>query len=105
MNTSSLPLIERASLRTHVYGHLLRAIITGDLAPGSRVRDQDLAEQLGVSRTPVREALQRLEDEGLVETRRGSLTRIMPLGNVTQITEQERAVLAAWVKAGAKMEP
>ena len=32
------------------------------------------------------------------------VTRIMPLGNVTQITEQERAVLAAWVKAGAKME-
>jgi uncharacterized membrane protein len=33
------------------------------------------------------------------------VTRIMPLGNVTNITEQERAVLAAWVKAGAKMEP
>jgi uncharacterized membrane protein len=32
------------------------------------------------------------------------VTRIMPLGNVTQITEQERAVIAAWVKAGAKME-
>jgi uncharacterized membrane protein len=32
------------------------------------------------------------------------VTRIMPLGNVTQITEQERAVLAAWVKSGAKME-
>ena len=33
------------------------------------------------------------------------VTRIMPLGNITQITEQERAVIAAWVKAGAKMEP
>ncbi len=32
-------------------------------------------------------------------------TRIMPLGNITQMTDQERAVLAAWVKAGAKMEP
>src|SRR6185437_6862102 len=52
---------------------------TGELEPGRRVRDQDIAEQLGVSRTPVREALQRLEDEGLVETRRGSLTRIMAL--------------------------
>lgn len=93
MNTSSLPLIERASLRTHVYGHLLRAIITGDLAPGSRVRDQDLAEQLGVSRTPVREALQRLEDEGLVETRRGSLTRIMPLD--TQTARDAFPVVAA----------
>jgi uncharacterized membrane protein len=33
------------------------------------------------------------------------VTRIMPLGNLTKMTEQERAVLAAWVKAGAKMEP
>jgi uncharacterized membrane protein len=33
------------------------------------------------------------------------VTRIMPLGNITKMTEQERAVLAAWVKAGAKMEP
>ena len=33
-----------------------------------------------------------------------AVTRIMPLGNITQITEQERAVLAAWIKAGAKMD-
>lgn len=33
------------------------------------------------------------------------VTRIMPLGNLTKMTDQERAVLAAWVKAGAKMEP
>lgn len=79
MNRPTLPPIARVSLRNRVYDLLQRAIITGDLEPGSRVRDQDLAEQLGVSRTPVREALQRLEDEGLVETRRGSLTRIMPL--------------------------
>lgn len=79
MNQPTLPPIARVSLRNRVYDLLQRAIITGDLEPGSRVRDQDLAEQLGVSRTPVREALQRLEDEGLVETRRGSLTRIVPL--------------------------
>jgi DNA-binding GntR family transcriptional regulator len=79
MNQPTLSPIARVSLRNRVYDLLQRAIITGDLEPGSRVRDQDLAEQLGVSRTPVREALQRLEDEGLVETRRGSLTRITPL--------------------------
>ncbi len=33
------------------------------------------------------------------------VTRIMPLGNATQITEEERAVIAAWVRAGAKTEP
>ena len=32
------------------------------------------------------------------------VTRIMPLGNVTQVTDQERAVIAAWIKAGAKAE-
>lgn len=79
MNQQSLAPIDRVSLRARVYDVLQRAIITGELEPGQRVRDQDIAGQLGVSRTPVREALQRLEDEGLVETRRGSLTRIMPL--------------------------
>jgi uncharacterized membrane protein len=33
-----------------------------------------------------------------------AVTRIMPLGNVTQMTDQERAVIAAWVKAGARPE-
>lgn len=79
MDTGTLAPIDRASLRDRAYGLLLRAIIIGQLEPGQRLRDQDIAEQLGVSRTPVREALQRLEDEGLVETRRGSLTRVMPL--------------------------
>lgn len=79
MKQHALAPIDRVSLRTRVYDILQHAIITGELEPGQRVRDQDIAGQLGVSRTPVREALQRLEDEGLVETRRGSLTRIMPL--------------------------
>lgn len=79
MNQHALAPIDRVSLRSRVYDILQRAIISGELEPGQRVRDQDIAERLGVSRTPVREALQRLEDEGLVETRRGSLTRVMPL--------------------------
>jgi GntR family transcriptional regulator, rspAB operon transcriptional repressor len=44
------------------------AIVTGSLAAGQPLRDRDLAEQLGVSRTPVREALFRLENTGLVAT-------------------------------------
>lgn len=79
MTVETLTPIARASLRSRVYERLLQAIIAGEIEPGARLRDQDLATQLGVSRTPVREALQRLEDEGLVETRRGSLTRVMPL--------------------------
>lgn len=45
---------------------LREAILTGRLAPGSRVRQEELAEEFGISRIPVREALRRLESEGLV---------------------------------------
>src|SRR5579884_691100 len=71
--------LESASLRQRVYAALLEAIVSGELAPGTRLRDLDLAARLGVSRTPVREALQRLEDEGLVETSPRASTRVTPL--------------------------
>ena len=79
MKTQTLEKIDRIPLRERVYNLVQRAIVSGELHPGQRVRDLDLAAQLGVSRTPVREALQRLEDEGLVETLPGALTRIVPL--------------------------
>jgi DNA-binding GntR family transcriptional regulator len=71
--------IPRASLRDQVYEIVLRAIVHGDLAPGHQIRDLDIAESLGVSRTPVREALQRLVDEELVETAPGASTRVAPI--------------------------
>lgn len=77
----SIQRIPRESLREHVYRILQTAIVSGDLGPGERVRDQELAVRFGISRTPVREALQRLEDEGLVETVPGSLTRVTPLSH------------------------
>lgn len=80
MNT--LPTIESQSLRERVYRALRDALVAGELAPGERLRDQDLAARLGVSRTPVREALQRLEDEGLVETAPRALTRVASLDAV-----------------------
>ena len=76
---TSLQKLASASLREQVYNALRDAIVSGDLAPGARLRDQDLAERLGVSRTPVREALQRLEDEGLIETNPRASTRVAPL--------------------------
>jgi DNA-binding GntR family transcriptional regulator len=79
METYTTRKIERAPLRERVYDLLQQAIVTGELQPGQRVRDLEIAIQFGVSRTPVREALQRLEDEGLVETLPGALTRIVPL--------------------------
>ena len=77
MNT--LDKLDTASLRQRVYQALQDAIVCGDLAPGERLRDHALAARLGVSRTPVREALQRLEDEGLVATAPRASTRVTPL--------------------------
>jgi DNA-binding GntR family transcriptional regulator len=58
----------------------LRAwIVERVLQPGEPIRDHELAERLGVSRTPVREALLRLEAEGLVETSRNRWTRVSPV--------------------------
>jgi DNA-binding GntR family transcriptional regulator len=76
---TSLAKIDAPSLRQRVYRALQKAILTGALAPTERIRDQELALRLGVSRTPVREALQRLEDEGLVETAPRASTRVAPL--------------------------
>jgi DNA-binding GntR family transcriptional regulator len=55
------------------------AIVNGELAPGAVIRDAELAERVGLSRTPVREALARLTDEGLVETKPHAWTRVAPL--------------------------
>lgn len=62
-------------LRALVGDEVRRLIITGELAPGSRLVEDRLAEQLGVSRNPVREALQVLAGEGFVEVlpRRGAV--------------------------------
>ena len=59
------------SLSDEVYARIGAAIVDGSLAPGERLRDGDIAAQLGISRTPVREALQRLERFGLVELLQG----------------------------------
>lgn len=57
---------EYLPLRDVVFNTLRRAIITGEFAPGERLMEITLANRLGVSRTPVREAIRKLELEGLV---------------------------------------
>ncbi|WP_309068522.1 GntR family transcriptional regulator [Microbacterium sp.] len=58
------------------FERLADAIVKGVLGPGELLRDHALAQQLGVSRMPVREALQRLERAGLVETAASRYTRV-----------------------------
>lgn len=68
-----------SSLRDYAYRELRDAIVSGELAPGGRLRDPELEEWLGVSRTPIREAIARLEVAGLVHTRRAKQTVVAPL--------------------------
>jgi DNA-binding GntR family transcriptional regulator len=65
--TTSAPL-PRVCLNDAAYDRIRDWILDGTLAPGEALRDEALAEALGMSRTPIRDALHRLEEEGLVVT-------------------------------------
>lgn len=72
--------IKRELLRETAYAALSEAIVDGTLAPGEHLNDAELCDWLGLSRTPVREALVRLDDEGLVQTAPQRYTRVCALG-------------------------
>ena len=76
-----------------MYSVLGEAILEGRLAPGERLRDHELAQRLGVSRTPVREALQRLEVIGLVEVSPNRYTRVSTPTAASQRHTQEFVTL------------
>jgi DNA-binding GntR family transcriptional regulator len=63
------------SLRDRAYDDIREAILTGALRPGERIKERDVAAQMGISTTPVKEALRRLEQDGLVvsQPRRGAV--------------------------------
>jgi DNA-binding GntR family transcriptional regulator len=63
---SELPVLAPVSIRQRASDALRSAIVSGRLRPGDRLKEVELAERLGVSRVPVREALRQLEHEGLV---------------------------------------
>jgi DNA-binding GntR family transcriptional regulator len=67
MQSKTAP-IAKKPLREDVHSLLQERIVKGDLVPGNRLQDVLLGAELGVSRTPIREALLRLEREGLVES-------------------------------------
>lgn len=80
---------EYLPLRDVVFNTLRDAILTGKLVPGERLMENQLAEKLGVSRTPVREALRMLELENLVELvpRKGAQVLDMSEKDIINILE------------------
>ena len=71
--------VARQFVSQQIYQLIHDQILTGELAPGTVLKDQQLAERYSVSRTPVREALLRLESENLVTTKPNRWTQVTPL--------------------------
>nr|WSY55828.1 GntR family transcriptional regulator [Streptomyces sp. NBC_00886] len=71
--------VRRTLLRDRAYEAIRDAIVAGEIEPGAVVRDGELAERLGLSRAPVREAFSRLVDDGLLESKPQSYTRVTPV--------------------------
>ncbi len=79
-----------SSLRESVYSKIKKRILIGEMKPGTRIVEVTLAESLGVSRTPVREAIRQLEKEGMVtviEPRRGSYVSDVSVKDMVDILE------------------
>lgn len=79
-----------SSLRESVYSKIKKKILIGEMKPGTRIVEVTLAESLGVSRTPVREAIRQLEKEGMVtviEPRRGSYVSDVSVKDMVDILE------------------
>lgn len=71
---------EGISLKDMVYTELKEAIMRGEFAAGLRLMEIPIAEKLGVSRTPVREAIKRLEEDGLVTVTPGCGAKVSGIG-------------------------
>lgn len=76
---NQLRVVERRRLSDVAFDQLKDAIIREEILPLERIRDAELADRLGLSRTPIREAINRLIEIGLVETKPGSHTRVTDL--------------------------
>lgn len=85
---------EYLPLRDVVFKTLRRAILTGELKPGERLMEIHLAQKLGVSRTPIREAIHKLEQESLVTMmpRRGAVVAEISEKGLRDVLEVRRAL-------------
>lgn len=87
MALSFEPMTESRPIREIAYDVLKKAIITGEIPAGERIVETDYADRLHISRTPLREALRKLERDGLVEyvMRRGVVVRAFTIEDIEQI--------------------
>lgn len=92
MADPALDPVELTPLRVQVAERLRSAIVTGRLRPGEALTETALAEQLRVSRAPIREAIQDLENDGLVETvpYRGKRVKPLTVREVSEIREMRQ---------------
>jgi DNA-binding GntR family transcriptional regulator len=98
-----LPL-EHRPLREVVADALRQLIIDGELAPGERLVEERLAERLGVSRNPIREAIRSLEAVGLIEVvqRRGAYVTRIDATDI-RLMQEVRLVLDRWIVQAAAL--
>ena len=87
------------------YRRLLAEIRTGQLLPGARLRETELAERLGISRTPVREAIRQLEADGLVthQARQGATIRNLDYAEVIELYEMRSVLEGTAARLAARM--
>ena len=87
MENGNNKLIESPNLRDRVYEILKKSILFQEILPGEKIDEEALAQQLGVSRTPIRETLCRLENEGIVRVipRRGAFVVKHSREKITEI--------------------
>ena len=100
-------MISRIPLRDEVCRQLLDRIHRGDIPPGTRLRDTELAAQLGVSRTPVREALLRLSRDGVLESTmgRGFRVRVFDAAEIREVGAMLGALEALALRLSADPAP
>ena len=87
------------------YQRIMDLIRSGDLAPGVRLREVELSEKLGLSRTPVREALRALEADGLVQhqPRQGAVVRQLDHGEIMELYEMRAVLEGTAARLAARM--
>jgi DNA-binding GntR family transcriptional regulator len=93
--------VARISLSDEAYVRIEAAIMDGTLEPGERLRDSDLVEWLGISRTPIRHALDRLAEQGLVEMERNRFTRVAVF-DIVGVLESVQVAGDLWVGAALR---